>query len=315
MLILNIIGGIVLFFACLFTYAQYNTGKSGVLPFMHFQPYGIKLEDIPNLTDKTILITGANSGLGLSSAKILALKNATIVMTARSLSKCNEARKELISLHPEISKNLICDELDLGSLQSIKDFSERYKKSNRPIHSLMLNGGVMNSELKLTKDGFEETVGVNHVGHFYLTNLLLDVVIKSKPSTIAVVSSDIHADSDSDVVDIESMKNPETFSAVTQYSRSKLLNVMFSNELSRKLISKEVYVNSLNPGAVFTNLSHNWNLPTIVKSVLRLVMWDSDFASITQVGVAVSPIIFQQKKSMANIMFQFLEIGFQTILR
>jgi len=129
MLCLNIIGGIVLFFACLFSYGQYYTGKSGFLPFMHFQKYGIQLEDIPNLTDKTILITGANSGLGFSSAKILALKNATVVMTARSLSKCNEARKELISHHPEISKNLICEEIDLGSLQSIKDFSERYKKN------------------------------------------------------------------------------------------------------------------------------------------------------------------------------------------
>jgi len=97
-------------------------------------------------------------------------------------------------------------------------------------------------------------------------------------------------------------KNPETFNSRLQYSRSKLLNVVFSNELSRKLISKEVYVNSLNPGIVVTNISQNWDLPfsNAVKDQIQnflkgRIMWDSDVACLTQVGLAVSPAIFQQQ--------------------
>jgi len=136
---------------------------------------------------------------------------------------------------------------------------------------------------------------------FYLTNLLLDVVIKSKPSTIVVVSSGAHSRSDNNITDLESMKNPDNFNSGTQYCRSKLLNVLFSNELSRKLISKEVYVNSLNPGVVVTNISQHWNLPFSheVKDKLQnilqgKIMWESDVACLTQVGLAVSPSVFQQ---------------------
>jgi len=160
----------------------------------------------------------------------------------------------------------------------------------------MLNGGVMHVPLRLTKDGFEETIGVNHVGHFYLTNLLLDVVIKSKPSTIVVVSSSANFGSDNNIIDIDEKKNPEIFNSILQYSRSKLLNVVFSNELSRRLSSKEVYVNSLNPGGVYTNLAQHWNFPgsNQLKKILRLIMWESDVACLTQVGLAVSPSVFQQ---------------------
>lgn len=173
-------------------------------------------------------------------------------MACRDLQKCEEARKEII-LQTK-NKNVFCRELDLSSLKSIRNFVRRFKVEQNRLDILINNAGVMRCPRSVTNEGFEMQLGVNHMGHFLLTNLLLDHLKSSAPSRIVNVSSVAHKRGEINTGDLNSEKSYDEAKA---YEQSKLANVLFTRELSKKLQGTGVTANSLHPGLVDTELARH----------------------------------------------------------
>uniref|UniRef100_A0A914DWN9 Uncharacterized protein n=1 Tax=Acrobeloides nanus TaxID=290746 RepID=A0A914DWN9_9BILA len=148
------------------------------------------LKDV-DLTGKTILITGTTAGIGRETARSLALKGAHVVIANRNVNLSEELRDEI---YKETSyRKIDIIQLDLNSLASVKHASEEYLSKGWPLNVLILNAGVNKPPNRATKDGYESTFGVNHLGHFYLTYLLMNKLRESAPSRLVVVSSDLHS--------------------------------------------------------------------------------------------------------------------------
>ncbi|EEZ99585.1 retinol dehydrogenase 11 [Tribolium castaneum] len=199
------------------------------------------------LDNKVVVITGANSGIGFEVAKELASRNAMVVLACRKLDSAKEAIERI---EQELKKKLKMRamEVDLASLLSIKQFASNVQKLYPEVHILVNNAGVAypKNEKHLTKDGFEIHFGINHLGHFYLTNLLLDKLKKSTPSRIIIVTSSLHEKGTIDLKNLESGKN--------LYANSKLANAYFCKELSKRVKDTGVSVYGVCPGWVYTAL-------------------------------------------------------------
>jgi NAD(P)-dependent dehydrogenase (short-subunit alcohol dehydrogenase family) len=202
---------------------------------------------------KVCLITGANSGIGKETALALAKMNATVVMLCRNKQRGEKAQKEII----EQSKNKNVDLLlcDLSSLKDIKNFISEFKNKYEKLHVLINNAGVMLKNRKVSLDGFEMNFAVHVLGPFLLTNLLLDILKESAPSRIINVASAAHKRAKIDFEDLQSEnKKYRLFSA---YGISKLAEILFTYELSRKLEGTKVTANAVHPGVVATNLGRD----------------------------------------------------------
>ncbi|XP_041563203.1 retinol dehydrogenase 13-like isoform X3 [Drosophila elegans] len=202
---------------------------------------------------KVFIVTGANTGIGKETALEIARRGGTVYMACRDMNRCDRARKEIIK--ETNNQNVFSRELDLSSLESVRQFVAGFKKEQDKLHVLVNNAGVMRCPKMLTKDGFEMQLGVNHIGHFLLTNLLLDVLKKSAPSRIVVLSSLAHTRGAINLADLNSEKSYDEGLA---YSQSKLANVLFTRELAKRLEGSGVTVNALHPGVVDTELARNW---------------------------------------------------------
>lgn len=176
-------------------------------------------------------------------------------MGCRDLVKCEEARKEIIL--GTRNKNVFCRELDLASFSSIKTFAKRFKSEQNRLDILINNAGVMRCPRSVTNEGFEMQIGVNHLGHFLLTHLLLDYLKASAPSRIINVSSIAHTRGVIDTSDFNSEKNYDPKKA---YEQSKLANVLFTRELAKRLKNTNVTVNALHPGIVDTELMRHMSV-------------------------------------------------------
>jgi retinol dehydrogenase-13 len=176
-------------------------------------------------------------------------------MACRDLHKCEEARKEIILATR--NKNVYCRELDLTSFSSIRSFVKRFKSEQNRLDVLINNAGVMRCPKQVTQEGFEMQVGTNHLGHFLLTNLLLDYLKASAPSRVVTVSSIAHTRGEIDTADFNSERSYDPKKA---YEMSKLCNVLFTNELAKKLEGTGVTANSLHPGIVDTELMRHMGI-------------------------------------------------------
>ncbi|XP_043066423.1 retinol dehydrogenase 11-like isoform X2 [Drosophila bipectinata] len=125
-------------------------------------------------TGKVFIVTGANAGIGKETVLEIAKRGGTVIMACRNMEKANQAREEIVSATN--NPNIFVRKLDLSSMDSIRQFAEGFKKERDSLHVLINNAGVMGLPRTLTKDGFEMQLGVNHMGHFLLTHLLLDVL-------------------------------------------------------------------------------------------------------------------------------------------
>ncbi|XP_008293502.1 retinol dehydrogenase 12-like [Stegastes partitus] len=204
------------------------------------------------LNGKTVLITGANTGIGKETAKDLAKRGAKVIIACRDMEKGQEALKEIIETSG--SDNVKCMKLDLSDTKSIREFAEAINRDEPKLNILINNAGVMICPYGKTADGFETQIGVNHMGHFLLTYLLLDLIKRSAPARIVTVSSVAHGWGSINLDDINSEKS---YDKIKAYSQSKLANVLFTRSLAKRLEGTGVTTYSLHPGAVKTDLQRH----------------------------------------------------------
>ncbi len=197
---------------------------------------------------KIVLITGATGGIGLATAKELAKQGATVHFIARDKSKAETLQKELISLGSSNTRFYIAD---LGSQKSIRAAAAEIHKDLDRIDVLLNNAGGVFSEFKLSADNIEMTIATNHFAYFLLTNLLLDLVLKSDYARIINVSSGSHYQGS---MDFESFTKEKGYFIMKAYGQSKLANVLFTKELARRLSGTQVTVNCMPPGMVDTTI-------------------------------------------------------------
>jgi len=205
------------------------------------------------------IVTGASGGIGLETARVLALRGASVTMACRDLAKGGAARRRVVAesegrIDPEALRLAY---LDLASLESVREFARGFLGTDRPIHLLINNAGVMLPDRRETRDGFEAHFGINHLGHFLLTNLLLERIRASAPARIVNVSSDaMHFSSlTPELSDLNWQQRP--FSGWRSYGDSKLMNLLFTNELNRRLEGAGVAASALHPGMVTTELGRD----------------------------------------------------------
>ena len=204
------------------------------------------------MTGRTVLITGASAGLGKATASELAARGARVVMLCREPAKAEAARAEVRARTPNAEVEIL--PLDLRSLASVRACAAAVLDSCPRIDVLVNNAGVFPPTLRTTADGFEEQIGVNHLGHFLLTNLLLERLAASAPARVVTVSSMMHAGG---AIDFASFRAPAKYDAMAAYRQSKLANILFANELARGLAGRRVSSNSLHPGGVATEITRD----------------------------------------------------------
>ncbi|XP_050590669.1 retinol dehydrogenase 13-like isoform X4 [Bombus affinis] len=206
-------------------------------------------ENDKNLTDKVIIVTGANTGIGKEIARDLAKREAKVIMACRDMEKCENTRRDIVI--ESRNKYVYCRPCDLASQKSIRDFVEQFKKEHKKLHILINNAGVMRCPKMYTQEGIELQFGVNHIGHFLLTNLLLDTLKDSAPSRIVNVSSSAHKRGK---IKFDDLNNDKTYEPGEAYAQSKLANILFTKELANKLKGTGVTVNAVHPGIVRTEI-------------------------------------------------------------
>ncbi len=224
------------------------------------------VERMPDLSGATVVVTGANSGLGYEATHAFARKGAHVVMACRSVERGENAREEIREDLP--SASLSVHECDLGDLDSVRAFAEEFRQTYPSLHVLCNNAGVMAIPRSETAEGFETQFGVNHLGHFALTGLLLDRLVETDGETRVVTqSSAVH---ESGEIDFDDLQSEEAYDEWDAYAQSKLANVLFAYELDRRLRSADLKVKSVacHPGYAATDLQRRG--PEMAGSRLRL---------------------------------------------
>jgi NAD(P)-dependent dehydrogenase (short-subunit alcohol dehydrogenase family) len=218
-----------------------------VSPYRH----GLIAEE--GLDGKIVIVTGATSGVGKETARALARLGATVGLIGRNPDKGRETLAELrrTARHPDRLTFLRCD---LASLIEVRALAGQLHERFDKIDVLINNAGVINRRRRVTEDGFEETFAVNHLAHFLLTGLVLDLLQKAAPSRIINVSSDAHVVGR---VKLDDLQRTRGYTSFSTYAASKLANLYFTYELARRLEGSGITVNALHPGAVATNFSRN----------------------------------------------------------
>ena len=177
-----------------------------------------------------------------------------MILACRSAERTRPVVEEVIEVTG--NKNVEFLPLDLSSLKSVAAFVEAFKAKNLPLHILLNNAG-MGGPFTLTADGIEGQFGSNHIGHFYLTLLLFDVLEQSQPSRIVNVSSSAHSSrAPAEGIMFDAINDEASYNGMKAYGQSKLANVLFTTELARRTQDKQIFVNSLHPGLVETGLSN-----------------------------------------------------------
>ena len=215
------------------------------------------------LDGKTVVITGGNTGIGLETAVDLAKRNARVILGCRSVERGERAAVEVRKRSG--NDNVVFVQLDLASLDSVRKFAAKILEEEPRVDILINNAGIMGlPERTLTQDGFEMQFGVNHLGHFLLTNLLLDRMKEAPSARIVNVSSKAHYWG---TIDFDNLDSERSYSPWRAYGTSKLANILFTRSLAKRLQGTNVTTNSLHPGTVFTELGRHLMFPMVRNSV------------------------------------------------
>ena len=213
--------------------------------------------DVPVQRGRTAVITGANTGLGFETARVLAAHGAQVVLACRDLGQAKEAAVRILSGSPAAAEVVPADlhavRLDLASLASVREAAEEIAAAYGPVDLLINNAGVMMTPFRRTADGFELQLGVNHLGHFALTGLLLGRMLGREGSRVVTVSSNGHK---SGRIDFDDLQSQRRYRRMAAYYQSKLANLMFTYELQRRLAAAQAQTQAFaaHPGKARTKL-------------------------------------------------------------
>jgi NAD(P)-dependent dehydrogenase (short-subunit alcohol dehydrogenase family) len=210
---------------------------------------------ISDLSGKTAIVTGANTGIGYEIALALHEAGAYVVLACRDAEKAQQAIEKILKINGK--GKLAIGVLNLSSLEAIKDFAENFKKEHQTLDILINNAGVMMPPPSKTDDGFELQFGVNFLGHFALTAHLFPLLIQSTDARIVTLSSG--AAILADTIDFDNLSLEKSYDAMREYATSKLANVLFTNELARRLEATQSPILSVaaHPGVVYTDLQRH----------------------------------------------------------
>lgn len=247
--------------------------------------------EVSDQTGRVVLITGANSGIGLEAARVLAERGAHVVLACRDPRKAEAARAELEKAAPGGIEVLA---LDLADLASVRSAADSFNAKHDRLDLLINNAGIMAVPYGTTADGFERQLGTNHLGHFALTGLVLERLLATPGSRVVTVSSGAHRWGQFDFDDLQWTRKYSRFRA---YGRSKLANLLFTNELQRKLAAggSKILALSAHPGMSSTNLGRAQEnaAPGPFDSVLRLLtrpfMQSAAMGALPTLRAAVDP--------------------------
>lgn len=269
-------------------------------------PNHFSIKSIPDMTGKVVLVTGGNTGIGFQTAKALTMAGAQVIFTARSQEKANAAAAKIadsysISFPEADSVKLMPMVCDQSSLESVENFATQVKQLKIPIHIMVLNAGVMKSPgaqfigmnltygFQLTEDGLEQQIGVNHIAHFYMTQLLTEPLLAGKGRVI-VVSSSAHSGGYPEGIRPDTWfplattgsnegSIPEWYEDGNSHCQSKLANILFSREFARRMEGTGVTAYSLHPGVIKSNIYRHMMGQKEMKdlSIAKSIMNDAFF--------------------------------------
>ncbi|XP_058181955.1 short-chain dehydrogenase TIC 32, chloroplastic-like [Rhododendron vialii] len=256
-------------------------------------------------TGLTAIVTGASSGIGTETARVLALRGVHVVMGVRNMAFGKEAKEAIVKEIP--TAKIEAMELDLSSSASVRKFASEFNSLGLPLNLLINNAGIMATPFMLSKDKIELQFATNHLGHFLLTNLLLETMKKtarrtSKEGRIVNVSSRRHQFTYPEGIRFDKMNDQSGYSSLSAYGQSKLANVLHANQLARDLKDNgvEITANSLHPGAIATNLFRHYRLVSGLVDVLgKYVIKNVQQGAATTCYVALHP----QVKGMSGKYF------------
>jgi NAD(P)-dependent dehydrogenase (short-subunit alcohol dehydrogenase family) len=208
-------------------------------------------DDMPDLSGKTIVVTGGNSGIGYEAALEFARKRANVILACRDLGKARTAAAQITAAAPGANVDVM--ELDLASLASVRGFADAFHLQHLALHVLCNNAGVMAIPYRRTADGFEMQFGTNHLGHFALTGMLLDTLLATEGARVVNVASGAHRFGS---IRFDDLNWDNGYRKWRAYGQSKLANLLFTFELQRKAdaAGKTLLSVACHPGYAATNL-------------------------------------------------------------
>jgi NAD(P)-dependent dehydrogenase (short-subunit alcohol dehydrogenase family) len=285
----KIIGGIATLLAGIGIYQWVNSqrkGKTEAVP-----PW--TTADMPDLTGKVIIVTGANSGIGYEAAKEFARKGAHTILACRNMDKAQAALNELLAEIPGAPAEIM--QLDLSSLASVRQFATGFQAKYDKLDVLVNNAGIMMVPYGTTEDGFERQFGTNHLGHFALTGLLLDRLIKTPGARVVNVSSGGHRFGKMDFDNLM-YEEGNGYSPTAAYGRSKLANLLFTYELQRRFSASGVaaIATAAHPGGSNTNLAAHMEDQLAFKLLMPLfsrISQEAAMGALPTIRAAVDPVV------------------------
>lgn len=241
------------------------------------------MDERTDLAGRTMLVTGANSGIGKATALALVARGARVHVACRSEERAAAVLEEAAAMPGPGSAVFL--PLDLSELSSVRRSAEAFRATGEGLHVLVNNAGVAGQRGQ-TADGFELAFGINHLGHFLFTTLLLDQLRASAPSRVVTVSSVGHRQARG--VDFDAVRRPSrSFTGLPEYGVSKLCNILFTQELARREAGSGITTYALHPGAIASNI---WRrVPWPVQPVMKRFMRSSEEGARTSIWCATAP--------------------------
>jgi NAD(P)-dependent dehydrogenase (short-subunit alcohol dehydrogenase family) len=245
--------------------------------------------DVPDQAGRVAVVTGANSGLGLATAELLASKGAHVVLAIRDVHKGRQAEAQIAARWPKAEISL--QPLDLSSLASVRAAAAQLREAHDRVDLLINNAGVMFAPRHMTADGFEMQFGTNHLGHFALTGLLLEHLLKIEGSRVVTISSEMHKMGGS--IHFDDLQWERRYKRVAAYSQSKLANLLFAYELQRRLAAHGQATISVaaHPGGSNTQLFKNspWFVRPVIGLLGPLLLNTPEMSALSALRAATDP--------------------------
>jgi retinol dehydrogenase-12 len=237
------------------------------------------------MNGKVCLVTGATNGIGLEASKALASLGATVVLVGRDPGRIESSLASVRQAAPDAKVEPL--QADFTSLKDVRALAEAFKARHSRLDVLLNNAGLVLHERQVTKDGFEATLGINHLAPFLLTHLLLDVLKASGPARVVNVSSEAHRYAKLDLSDLQAERG---YNMMRVYGNSKLANILFTQALARRLQGTQVTANSLHPGVVRTGFGQNTKgLMNFAVNAFAMFFLTAEKGARTPVYLASSP--------------------------